>query len=205
MLGFKEKSAPSPQPTIRRAAGRGYTGAIGIFALTLSLAAGIATAAQTPPDLKSLSLKQMVNQGEGNLDDMKRVLKEGFQELKAARQSQSIQKLNQVNEALSTIKGLVKLSEGYFILLQEAAAKGTRDEAERELVKIMIARDKVMDLRGRIRAAGGPEQEGSFDGEAHVDVIKDANVPIIDPIEDVSALDVLNIDAAKPPQASPFL
>lgn len=196
MSGINEKIIVNPQRTIRRVA---------VWILAASLVATVATAQQTPPDLKSLSLRQMVSQGEDDLNAMKAVLKEGFAELKAARENESVQKINQVNEALSTIKGLLRLSEQNFILLQEAAAKGQRDKAERELVKIVVAKDKVMELRGLIRAAGGPEQQGSFDGQPIIDVIRDADVPVLDPIEDVSALDVIDIDAAKPPQASPFL
>jgi hypothetical protein len=195
MLGMKQKSRNVPQPTIRIA-----VALVAAFALVAS----VASAQQAPPELKTLSLKKMVSEGERHLEGMKNVLKEGFAELRSARETQAVQKINQVNEALSTIKGLLRLSEQNFILLQEAAAKNRRDNAERELVKIIVAYDKVMELRGLIRAAGGPEQEGSFDGQPQVDIIRDSDVPVLDPIEDISALDVIDIDAAKPPPASPF-
>jgi len=138
--------------------------------------------------------------------EMKDVRELAFKELKKARASQQIAKLNQINETLSLIKGLLFLNEKHFLALQEAAARDERDEAEHHFVKIGVAHEKMVgELAGRIQTAGGlDEAGGTVDGRPQIDTNADPDIPAEDPVGQSALLDLVNIDAARPPSASPF-
>ena len=154
----------------------------------------------------NMTLQDMVDTASKYMDEMKAVRELAFTELKKARASQQIAKLNQINETLSLIKGLLFLNEKHFIALQEAAARDERDEAEHHFVKIGVAHEKMVgELAGRIQTAGGlDEAGGTVDGRPQIDTQADADIPAEDPLGQSALLDLVNIDAARPPSASPF-
>ena len=78
---------------------------------------------------------------------MRLVLKEVLGKLEEARNSKDVVKLNCVNEKLTQIKGLLRISEQSDIALQEAAAKKEATATEHEYTKVSIAGVKVNQLR----------------------------------------------------------
>ena len=154
----------------------------------------------------NMTLQDMVDTAQKYMNEMKDVRELAFTELKKARASQQIAKLNQINETLSLIKGLLFLNEKHFLALQEAAARDERDEAEHHFVKIGVAHEKMVgELAGRIQTAGGlDEAGGTVDGRPQIDTQADADIPVENPIGQAELLDLVNIDAARPPSASPF-
>lgn len=78
---------------------------------------------------------------------MRSQLKDVLAKLEEARSSKDVVKLNCVNEKLTRIKGLLRISEQSDIQLQEAVARKERTTAEHEYTKVLIARTKVDQLR----------------------------------------------------------
>ncbi len=148
-----------------------------------------------------LTGEQKVKKAKKMLKEMHSILTYALQVHKEASEKQDVQKLNGVNEALSAIKGLLRLSEQSFVLLQESVAKNNARTAEHEFVKISIAYTKLKDLYGRVRSLTRPTAGGSVDGRPVIERILDPDLPTEDPLE---GLKDIQVDIQRPPSASPF-
>lgn len=96
--------------------------------------------AQGPSDRHQLA------QADENLDRMRQAARQVTGRLEDARKEKDIVKLNCVNEKLTQIKGLLKMSEQAKAAAEEAMAR--RDEsAATEIQKIGVASDKADKLR----------------------------------------------------------
>ncbi len=96
--------------------------------------------AQTPSDRHQLA------QADENLDRMRQTVRQVTGRLEDARKEKDVVKLNCVNEKLTQIKGLLKVSEQAKAAAEEAMAR--RDEsAATEIQKIGVASDKADKLR----------------------------------------------------------
>ena len=102
---------------------------------------------QSRDEAKQLTPRQMVDRAEHYIDGMRQRLKEVLKILTNARREKDVVKLNCVNEKVTQVKGLVRVSEQSSINLQEDVAKQEIDDARHEYLKIAIARDKVQQLR----------------------------------------------------------
>ncbi|MFT7621205.1 MAG: hypothetical protein ACI9WU_000366 [Myxococcota bacterium] len=160
---------------------------------------------RSSPSKANMSCDEKVSAASGMMADMKRVLESGFSKLKEAREKQDVQMLNSVNEALSAIKGLVRLAEASNVGLQEASAKGDSKKCEHEYVKISIAHTKVLELEGRLRSALGGAGEGApIDGKPVIDEIKDTDLPSELPEDSLTdPLDLPPLITDRPPSTSP--
>ncbi|HEU4384356.1 MAG TPA: hypothetical protein VFR85_12765 [Anaeromyxobacteraceae bacterium] len=125
-----------------------------VGALAVVPAWGQGKAPPARPAAAGLSDQQKLAQGDEHIVRMKQVLKEVTARLEEARAEKDIVRLNCVNEKLTQVKGLLKVSEQADIALQEAVAR--RDEAaDAELQKIGIARAKVDQLRAEVEECIG--------------------------------------------------
>jgi len=125
-----------------------------------------------------LSDQQKLEQAEDHLARMKLVLKQVIGRLEDARNEKDIVRLNCVNEKLTQIKGLLKVSEQADIAMQEAVAR--RDEsAEGEFQKIGIARAKVDQLRSEVEECIG-QLAFAVDEKTTVEVEQPKDLPITD-------------------------
>lgn len=102
---------------------------------------GNATDASQVPD------PEKVRQSGEAVTKMRTQLKEVLSKLEEARNSKDVVKLNCVNEKLTQIKGLLRISEQSDVQLQEAVARKETGTAEHEFTKVSIARSKVDQLR----------------------------------------------------------
>lgn len=122
--------------------------------LVAASSAAQARAASPKAAASGLNDRQKLERAEEHLNRMKQVLKQVIGRLEEARDAKDIVRLNCVNEKLTQIKGLLKVSEQSDIALQEAVAR--RDEsAEAEYQKIGIARAKVDQLRVEVEECIG--------------------------------------------------
>lgn len=114
------------------------------WSICLVLAAGVALGdvAKAP-----LSDQDRIAQTRGNLDKMREFLNQVLKLLEQARDEKDVVKRNCVNEKLTQVKGLVKVSEEAELELKEAAAKREEDAADHEFTKVAIAHQKVEQLR----------------------------------------------------------
>src|SRR4051812_34136836 len=78
---------------------------------------------------------------------MREALKDVLTKLEEARNSRDVVKLNCVNEKLTQVKGLLRISELADVAMQEAIAKKEDSGALHEYTKVSIAVTKVTQLR----------------------------------------------------------
>lgn len=109
---------------------------------------GTAPAApQGSSEISNLSDPEKIRRSAEAVTKMRSALKDVLGKLEEARNSRDVVKLNCVNEKLTQIKGLLRISEQSDIALQEAAAKRESASAEHEYTKVSIAVVKVAQLR----------------------------------------------------------
>jgi hypothetical protein len=131
---------------------------------------------------------------------MKNVLKEVLGKLEEARNTKDVVKLNCVNEKLTQIKGLLRISEQSDVSLQEAVAKKETSSGEHEFTKVMIARQKVDQLRAEAEECIG-QLAFRTDENLTVEVEVPDDLPNLDPTRPQDPPDVIS----RPPPVSPTL
>jgi hypothetical protein len=90
-----------------------------------------------------------------SLKRMREVMNEVFSKLKEARDSNDVVKAACVNESLTQIKALVRISEQADVAMQEAISSRNTSRAEDEYTKLTIAPRKVEDLRAKAEECMG--------------------------------------------------
>lgn len=125
-----------------------------------------------------LSLSAMLEEARTRMDATEKALGESFGELEAARKAGDIQRLDCVNEALTAVKGLVRLAQQNFTSMQELAAQGDGERVEHEFVKLTLATDKVAALAAELRACGAPSVSTEADGQAELTLLSDDDLPL---------------------------
>jgi hypothetical protein len=98
---------------------------------------------------------EKVKHSSESLGRMRQSLKDVLKMLEDARNTKDILKLNCVNEKLTQIKGLLRISEQADVSLQESLAKSDSKVALQELTKVGIASEKVQDLEAQARQCLG--------------------------------------------------
>lgn len=134
------------------------------------------------------------------LTRMRDVLRETLQKLEEARNTKDVVKLNCVNEKLTQIKGLLRISEQADVGLQEAIAKQEVAAAEHEYTKVTIARQKVDQLRTEAEECIG-QLAFRTDEQQQIEVQEPSYLPDYDPSDPVPPAQVIT----RPPPASPTL
>ena len=105
------------------------------------------------------------------LGEMRGILKKAMQMLADARKSNDAVRLNCVNEKVTQMKGILRVSEDAALALQEHMATNAIDKAQKELSKIRIGRSKLKEaLTGANTCSGS---EASFVGATTVEVEMD--------------------------------
>jgi hypothetical protein len=131
---------------------------------------------------------------------MRGVLTEVQAKLTEARGTKDVVKLNCVNEKLTQIKGLVRISEQADVALQEAVARRDSTSSEHEYTKVMIARQKVSQLSAETEECVGQLLFRTGE-DLSVDVEEPRDLPGGDPTQPRPPGNVI----ARPPPASPTL
>ncbi|HYV47049.1 MAG TPA: hypothetical protein VFA20_19460 [Myxococcaceae bacterium] len=134
------------------------------------------------------------------LGRMRNVLKEVLGKLEEARNTKDVVKLNCVNEKLTQIKGLLRISEQSDVALQESVAKKETSSGEHEFTKVMIARQKVDQLRAEAEECIG-QLAFRTDENLTVEVEVPDDLPNLDPTKPQDPGVVIN----RPPPISPTL
>ena len=103
--------------------------------------------AQGNEKLSDVSDAEKIRRSSEGLSRMRNVLKDVLGKLEEARNSKDVVKLNCVNEKLTQVKGLLRISEQADVSLQENVARHEASGADHEFTKVSIARQKVEQLR----------------------------------------------------------
>jgi len=167
--------------------------------------------------IEDMSSEEMDDRGREDLDEMRRVLSRVLELHQQARESRDVVKLNCVNEKLIAIKGLLKISEGAYNLLQEKIVQNKLSAAKHEYRKISIAKRNCTELAGESETCVG--EFAVYSGDTDIEVEIDADVVGSDDfalgdsggtwsgeagggLEDL--LDLTEEPIEPPPAASPF-
>ena len=119
-----------------------------------------------PDDLKAMGLDTMLSSGESYVKEMNDLVRGVLNELGSARDGKDFQRMNCLGDVLTTLKGLLRLSEQNAITLRERVIAKDRTGAEHEFVKLSIARNKVVELHAQDKGCGSGGTEKI--GRAHV-------------------------------------
>jgi hypothetical protein len=172
-----------------------------VLATGLAFAPGIAAAQAptTPPesDASKVPDPEKVRVSAEAVTKMRGSLKDVLGKLEEARNSKDIVKLNCVNEKLTQIKGLLRISEQSDVQLQEAVAKKETGTAEHEYTKVTIARSKVDQLRAEAEECIG---QLAFKTDENLSV--EVDVPDLVAGDPTQMTPPITIDT-RPPPASP--
>jgi hypothetical protein len=131
---------------------------------------------------------------------MQATLKVVLSKLEEARNTKDVVKLNCVNEKLTQVKGLLRISEQSDVALQEAVAKKDETTADHEYTKVTIAQSKVETLRSEAEQCIG-QLAFRTDENMTVDVLVPSDLPGGDPTNPPPPTPV----TISPPPASPTL
>lgn len=109
---------------------------------------------------------------------MRSSLTKGLEELKQAREKKDAVELTCVNEQVTAMKGILRVSEDAFVSLQEAQSANDTERARYEFRKISVSKRKMDDLlQAAINCAGAEASSSNTSVEMEVD----PNLAIIDP------------------------
>ncbi len=149
------------------------------------------------PKSEGISDQEKLSRSSDFLVQMRSALKLVLGKLEEARSSKDVVKLNCVNEKLTNVKGLLRISEQADISLQEAVAKKEQQAAEHEFTKVTIARQKVEQLKAEAEQCVGML---AFEtGPTEVTVEEPQDLPQTDPTRVTEPPPVVS----RPPPASP--
>lgn len=151
-------------------------------------------------DAASVPDPEKLQRSANALGKMRETLKDVLGKLEEARNSKDVVKLNCVNEKLTQIKGLLRISELADVSLQESVSKKDTATAEHEFTKVGIAETKVLQLRSQAEECIG-QLAFRTDENLLVDVEEPTDLPKTDPSRPVAPPNV----ESRPPPASPSI
>jgi hypothetical protein len=131
------------------------TAGVVLGAAALALAQAAAPPAAPPAEASTVSDSEKLRLSSDALSTMRTSLKDVLSKLEEARQTKDVVKLTCVNEKLTQVKGLLRISEQADVSLQESVARREGQTADHEFRKVVIARDKVNQLRAEAEQCMG--------------------------------------------------
>jgi len=176
---------------------------LGSLAVLLAAGAPLAQEAPVRPPVeraREVPDAEKLQRSAQALGVMRGVLTEVQAKLVEARSTKDVVKLNCVNEKLTQIKGLLRISEQADVALQEAVARRDSTSSEHEYTKVTIARQKVSQLNAETEECVG-QLLFRTDENLSVDVEEPRDLPGGDPTQPRPPGNVI----ARPPPASPTL
>jgi hypothetical protein len=152
------------------------------------------------PDEKASDVpdSQKISRSAAAVSQMRATLKNVLGKLEEARNTKDVVKLNCVNEKLTQVKGLLRISEQSDVALQEAVAKKDETSADHEYTKVTIASSKVDQLKGEAEQCIGALAFRT-DENMSVEVVTPTDLPGGDPTNPPAP----TLASICPPPASP--
>ena len=95
----------------------------------------------TSAQLKSMSLEQMQSRGEEMVAETRAIAGKVLDALSDAQKEKDFERLNCIGDVMTTVKGLVRLSEQNGLSLRERVIAKDRAGAEHEFIKLSISRN----------------------------------------------------------------
>ena len=142
---------------------------------------------------------EKIRRSSASVQRMRSDLSDVLGRLEEARATKDVVKLNCVNEKLTQVKGLLRISEQSDVALQEAVARKDATAAEHEYTKVSIARGKADQLRNDAEQCIG-QLAFRTDENLTVEVQVPSGLPTGDPTNPPEPAPVMS----QPPVASPI-
>jgi len=180
-------------------------------AMAMTVHAQQAPPAPDPADLEDadptrLTTDKLVARASGFVQAMEQMLTESFRLLEQALSAGDLNAANTRNEAITVMKGLVKLSEQNFMNMQQKAAEGDRKRVENEYVKILMAHAKVQEYYAQVRSAGSVGLTDLDLSSVERRLVYSGELPVADDLPALfrQTFDVFSNTPAEPVHASPY-
>lgn len=132
-------------------------------------------------DAASVPVEEKQSKVESMLAEQRKILARATNLLKEARAAKDIVQLNCVNEKLTQIKGLLKISENGSVKMYEAIANAQDDVINHEFTKISVAHQRAVSLGAEAEQCVG--EIAVYTGQTEVSVEIDDDVTEYDPTE----------------------
>lgn len=107
------------------------------------------------------------------LSAQRKAVVRGTDLLGEARSKNDIIQLNCVNDKLTQLKGLLKLSEKSSVEMYEAIAAGTADETNHQYVKVVVAHQRSASLKAEVEQCVGEFSVYAGDTTVEVEIVGD--------------------------------
>jgi len=115
---------------------------------------------------------------QSSVESMRASLTKGLDELKDAREKKDAVQLTCVNEQVTAMKGILRVSEDAMVSLQEALAANDTERSRYEFRKIQVSKRKMDDLlQAAVNCAGAEATESNTSVQMEID----PNLATIDP------------------------
>jgi len=179
---------------------------VGVRAQTSSPAPEPVGLTSDDEDLSNLSTSQLVDKSVALVRKMEEQLTDSFYLLEASLSAGDVNGANTRNEAITVMKGLVKLSEQNLMTMRQKAAEGDRKRVENEYVKIMIAGAKVAEYYAQVKSAVSLGVGALELSSVERRLIFSGSLPVVDELPQLysQTFDVFATTPSEPTHASPY-
>ncbi len=118
-------------------------------------------------DLSKYSCKELVERAQKMVNEMDKQLTDSFYMLESSVAAGDMAAANTRNEAITIMKGHVKLAENNLRNLKQRCAENDRSRSENEFIKVAIASGKVREYYAQVRSSSSVGMEAfEVEGEA---------------------------------------
>lgn len=157
-------------------------------------------------DLTKYSVGDLVDRAAGFVERMEKWLTDSFYLLEQSLAAGDVNAANTRNEAITVMKGLVKLSEQNLMDMRQKAAEGDRKRVENEYVKISIAQTKVQEYYAQVKSAESIGVTSLELSSVERRLIYSGELPVVDDLPGLYAntYDVFINTPSEPVHASPY-
>lgn len=162
----------------------------------------VGSAQSVVPGLAKMSGEQKKKQATQKLDAQRQALAKGTELLSDARGRKDIIQLNCINEKLTQVKGLLRVSERAHVSMLDAMAADRKAAGDHEFARIWVADKKTAALRSEMEACVG--EQATYSGQTEVEVDIDPDIAGTDIGGPAGATGAPPPGPANPPPASTF-
>jgi len=157
-------------------------------------------------DLSKLDIPTLVERSSAFVKKMEEWLTDSFYLLESSLSAGDVNAANTRNEAITVMKGLVKLSEQNLMNMRQKAAEGDRKRVENEYVKISIAHSKVQEYYAQVKSAVSIGVTNLELSQVERRLVYSGQLPVVDDLPGLftQTFDVFINTPSEPIYASPF-
>jgi hypothetical protein len=149
-------------------------------------------------DLSGFTNRQLADKAQKLVAQMDKQLTESFYLLEASLSAGDLAAASARNEAITVMKGLLKLAEGNLRTLKQRVAEDDRPRVENEYVKITIAASKVQEYYAQVRSAASVGLEDFEGGTVERRLTFSGRLPVLEELPRMFLPDFFNPFSSTP-------